>query len=121
MSAPSAAAVSRQLHEHKRLKAWRQKVLVEYQQWFGSALLTLPGEASGHLAVVKLKTPGHALAVRRRLSKLHIDHSLHYPIPAETQCPGAQRLTEQLISLPCHAQMRKHDVLLVSRNVQTAV
>jgi dTDP-4-amino-4,6-dideoxygalactose transaminase len=117
---PAAKAISRQISLHKQMKARRQKVLAEYKEWFGDDLLTQPGEASGHLAVVRLRTPGHRIAATRRLSKLHIDHSLHYPIP-DVPCPNAKELVTSLVSLPCNTEMRRHDVLLVARAVLTAV
>jgi dTDP-4-amino-4,6-dideoxygalactose transaminase len=120
LSGPSAAAISKQISGHERAKQHRQNALAEYREWFGSALLTQPGEASGHLAVVRLQTPGHALAAKARLRKLHIDHSLHYPIPENIPCPNAKALVETLVSLPCHTEMRRHDVLLVARAVLTA-
>lgn len=121
LDAPLARAISAQIRIHTSMQERRQKVLKDYYEWFGDDLLTKPGEASGHLAVVKLRTPGHRLAASRRLAKLSIDHSLHYPVPAETNCPNAKELSESLISLPCHTEMRKHDVRLVARAVWTAV
>jgi len=121
LSAPSAAAICAQIRVHDLQKQRRQNVLEEYHQWFGSALMTLPGEASGHLCVVKLKTPGHVLQAQTRLRRLYIDNSLHYPIPPEVPCPNAHALVKSLISLPCNTEMRRRDVLLVSRAVLTAV
>lgn len=120
LDAPLCRAIGRQAAHHRRMKARRQKVLQHYEHWFGPQLLTRPGDASGHLAVVRLKTPGHVLAARRRLDKLRIDHSLHYPIP-DVSCPNAKSLVESLLTLPCNVEMQKHDVLLVSRAVLTAV
>ena len=121
LSGPSAAAISKQISGHETTKGRRQDVLIEYAEWFGSSLLTQPGEASGHLAVVRLRTPGHALAAKARLRKLHIDHSLHYPIPENIPCPNAKALVGTLLTLPCNTEMRRHDVLLVARAVLTAV
>ncbi len=122
LSAPSAAALSKQVGNYVSMRERRQNVLREYQDWFGDALLTKPGEASGHLAVVRLPTPGHVLAAKNRMRKLGIEHSLHFPIPeAIATCPRAKDLVASLVSLPCNVEMRRHDVLLVARAVLTAV
>lgn len=121
LSAPAARAIGRQFAVHSRMKEWRQKVLEEYREWFGDDLLTQPGQASGHLAVVRLRTPGHKLAAMSRLKRLAIDHSTHYPIAEEFPCPGAKSLSQSVLTLPCHPAMRRHDVLLVARAVMTAV
>jgi dTDP-4-amino-4,6-dideoxygalactose transaminase len=119
---PTCDAVLAQMRAHKRKAVRRQKILQEYEKWFEASLMTRPVEASGHLCVVKLPTEGHVLAARARLARLRIEHSLHYPIPAEVQeqCPNATRLTRQLITLPCHLKMSLHDVRVISRNVLTA-
>lgn len=121
LSAPIADSIGSQICIHKRMHYRRQKVLEVYQKWFGPDLLTPPGEASGHLCVIRLKSYGHKLAACRRLERLGIEHNTHYPIAEELPCPNAKALTQEILSLPMHPYMSPNDVIIIARNVLSAV
>lgn len=111
-------AVKRRSRAHAR----RQKVLSVYQEFLGSWLMTRPGEASGHLAVVRLADPGHRKLVQTALNKHRVEHSVHYPIPewCHEECPGAVALSERIVSIPCHDEMTERDAARAARVVAGA-
>lgn len=84
----------------------RQAILEQYQAWLGSSLLTLPVHATGHVAVLRFGDAGTRALVDASLRKAGCETSLHYPLPAGTDCPGAEALTLRLLSVPCHAGMK---------------
>lgn len=105
-----------------RAYARRQKVLQTYADYLGAWLMTKPGEASGHLAVLRLADPGHRRAVQSALDKHRVEHSIHYPIPewCHDSCPGAVALADRIVSIPCHDQMHTRDAVRVARIVAGA-
>lgn len=121
MLAAEAGPISKQMQRHDDLYRRRQRVLSNYEEWLGSLLVTKPGECSGHLAVLRFSSPGHALLVEQRLKKDGIEVSRHYPVwdPAD-RLPGARDLSQRILSIPCHAQMQDRDCLRVVRSVQSA-
>jgi hypothetical protein len=87
-------------------RARRQKVLETYENFLGELLLTKPGKASGHLAVVRLN-PEWADLCRRRMSSRY-ELSLHYPVHPSYACPKAEELSRCLLTLPCHLRVTLH-------------
>lgn len=109
---PEAAAVVAQLRTLRKRYAARQRVLEVYAEYFGDALLTKPGEASGHLAVLRFESEGHCLLVKGALDRLGVEWSVHYPVDHE--------LARRIISVPCHDRLTRAGAHKVARLILSA-
>ncbi|MCI0354813.1 MAG: DegT/DnrJ/EryC1/StrS family aminotransferase [Acidobacteria bacterium] len=123
LPAPFAAWIAAQIGRQPQLRAARQRVLQEYADCLGNLLITKPGEASGHLAVLRFASEGERLAVETRLARNRVQTSLHYPaaVALREVCPGAWELSRRILSIPCHDQMRSGDAHRVARLVASAL
>lgn len=118
---PIAAQAIEALKRRWRGQRVRQRVLEVYSEAFGKNLLTKPGEASGHLAVLRCRSAGEATLVRKALDFHRVENSCHYPVPEAYGCPGATALAKRLVTLPCHSYMKTpSDPLKVARVVVSA-
>jgi dTDP-4-amino-4,6-dideoxygalactose transaminase len=118
---PIAAQAIEALKRRWRGQRKRTRVLEVYEQAFGKHLLTKPGEASGHIAVLRARSEGEARGIRNKLDYHHVEHSCHYQVPEEYGCPNASALAKRLITLPCNTYMTvPSDPLRVVRIVVSA-
>lgn len=116
----AAAWLLQQVKHHERYKARRQVVLDEYERHLGKALLTRPGEASGHLCVVDAGSPEVRRLWRAALEKKpSIQWGHHYPLNEEQRraCPNAAALSDRILTLPCHVAMTRWDVRRVCQRL----
>jgi dTDP-4-amino-4,6-dideoxygalactose transaminase len=116
---PLAAWVIRSLRRLPLARKKRQVVLGVYEEYLGRWLLTKPGVASGHLAVLLLPDTGTRTLIRNSLGRLGIETSIHYPIPesARASCPNAWDLSERVLSIPCHSEMEKRHAVKIARAI----
>jgi dTDP-4-amino-4,6-dideoxygalactose transaminase len=117
----AAALLFHQLEQHENSKIWRQLILEAYVRHLpGGAhrLRTLPGDASGHLAVMLCDTPEQATQCKALLTENDIGWSVHYEIP--TWC-DPNNLSQRLLTLPCHTQMSQEDAKRVCRVLERAL
>lgn len=105
MNEVTAATLLAQEPRHEALQRMRQDVLAVYENFLGDYLVTKPGEASGHLAVVRLPDAGWAKLAKARLQNMSVQWGLHYPIGEEFAETHAYDLSQRIISLPCHHMM----------------
>lgn len=122
MQEPEAVWIQAQLKRREKSHAARQAILETYAHYLGKTLVTQPGEASGHLAVLRLPDEGQTMLIKRALTRNNVEHSVHYSLMAQSSsaCPTAESLSNRLISIPCHSAMKPADVLRVVRVVQSA-
>jgi dTDP-4-amino-4,6-dideoxygalactose transaminase len=122
MQEPEAAMIMSQLPSRARMARKREKVLEVYEHYLGKLLVTKPGQASGHLAVLRFQDEGMTLAVKAALTRSNVEHSVHYALPERSlaSCPTAASLSTRLVSVPCHAGMTPADAVRVVRVVQSA-
>lgn len=109
-----------QLTAHESRKARRQDLLRVYHNYLGELLMTQPGEASGHLAVVRLPDMGTRLRVQNRLEAVNVQSGIHYPVAPSPSIPGASDLSERILTLPCHTLMQPIHAAKISKIVLTA-
>jgi dTDP-4-amino-4,6-dideoxygalactose transaminase len=117
---PLAYIINKQLIHHKRRMNARRRVLEGYHEYLGNFLMTLPGLASGHLAVVRLPDEGHMLLVKHVLERNSIEWSTHYAVNPDTNCRGAIELSKRIVSVPCHARMTPADGRRIARIITLA-
>jgi dTDP-4-amino-4,6-dideoxygalactose transaminase len=118
---PIAAQAIEALKRRWRGQRKRTRVLEVYDEAFGTALLTKPGHASGHIAVLRARSEGEARLIRNKLDFHRVEHSVHYAVPEAYGCPNATALAKRLITLPCNTYMRvPSDPLRVARIVVSA-
>lgn len=96
MPEPIAAWLRESIHPARRRSRTqaRQDVLGAYEERLSGWLMTRPGEASGHLAVLRMDDEAQRDAVRVGLTRAGIEWSQHY----RTDDPVSKRI----ITLPCH-------------------
>jgi dTDP-4-amino-4,6-dideoxygalactose transaminase len=117
MAEPFAALLSAQLKHHAEWYQRRQELLKAYDLslqsvGLGAALLTQPGQASGHLCVVRAPTEDVRELWRVRLGNAGVETSVHYCLPLWVRpCdfPGAWELSKTVLTLPCHLNMSAED------------
>lgn len=119
---PLAPWIWESIRKLKTTKTRRQRVLEGYEEFLGRWLMTKPGEASGHLAVIRAEDEGHAKLIKAALDRHRVEWSIHFPIleGVEEECPTAASLSRRIISLPCHASMKKGDAVRIARIVAGA-
>ena len=118
---PIAAQALEGLKRLNRSRTKRQRTLDVYHENFGTALLSTPPEASGHVAVLRTRNEGETRLIRSKLDYHRVQNSCHYPVPTEYGCPSATALAKRLITLPCHVYMKNpSDPLRVARIVTNA-
>jgi dTDP-4-amino-4,6-dideoxygalactose transaminase len=117
MPDPIAAFVRAQMRFLRVQRAKRQRYLEIYEGHLGKMMMTQPGEASGHLAVMRCENEGHAKLVRRRLEMLKTEWSLHYRVPEEYR--RAHELTRRLVTIPIHCEITSAQVAAIARAVAT--
>lgn len=103
---PLAAQAIEALKRRWRGQQKRTRVLEVYEQAFGKYLLTKPGDASGHLAVLRARSEGEARLVRNALNYHRVENSCHYAVPEAYGCPNATALAKRLVTLPCNTYMK---------------
>jgi len=122
MPEPIAALLVPQLAVRRR--EWcakrRQEILETYENFLGALLLTKPGDASGHVAVIALPDEGTAKCVRAQMKRAEIEVGLHYPIHPEHKGTNAYALSKRILTLPCHLSMNGKDAAKIARAVLTA-
>lgn len=104
-----------------RMDDWvgrRREVLETYNDWFGSLCVTKAEEASGHLCVVRFPDPAWAHGARARLDRMNVHHRIHYPVH-HSGFPEAVKLSERLLTVPCHVSMTPRHAAYISRLVLT--
>ena len=116
-----AAFLVKQLKHAAEWRRLRQQVLTWYSLYFPQAspvatLMTRPGEASGHLCVLRFGTQGLRDLVRDRLGNAGVETSVHYPVPEDAP-EGCKKLSARILSVPCHPGMRRHDVHKVATRI----
>lgn len=117
----SALLVPQLAGSHReRMWRYRQQALEAYENFLGELLMTKPGAASGHLAVVRMPDEGTAKSVRWKLDQLQIQWGHHYPVAPQHADTNAAALSKRIISLPCHHAMSPHDAARVAKVVLTA-
>ena len=86
----------------------------------GEFLVTQPGAASGHLAVLRMPTVEAGAAVRLQLEKDGVEWGLHYRVPEElkARCPRAWDLSRRVVSLPCHLNLSPMAVESIVKTVK---
>jgi len=124
MQEPEAAFLMSQLPRRGKAASSREKVLTVYEHYFGKLLVTKPGVASGHLAVLRFPDEGMTLGVKGALRRNNVEFSVHYPLPesvlGDSSLTMARSLSSRVLSLPCHAGMTPSDAVRVVRVVQSA-
>lgn len=114
-----AAFLETQLRAAPKWGERRQAVLSWYDRFFPAGpgpvatLMTRPGAASGHLCVLRFANRERRDAVRHDLERTSIDTSIHYPVP-DYAPEGTKALSDRILSVPCHPEMRFHDVNRIS-------
>ena len=114
MANADAAWLLGQLPATLTWRAARQRVLgwyAEHLQGTLTQLRTLPGQASGHLAVVLFPSVAKRARAMRALERGGIESSIHYPGKREEGVCGT------VLSLPCHPEMSEADVERVVRTL----
>lgn len=123
ISDPAAMLAYRNMTHHDELKEARQKLLQEYYENLGDSMLTRPGEASGHLAVLDCGSPKIKHMVELALSRgPKIAYGHHYPLNEEQReaCPNAAALSDRIITLPMHPALSRTEVVNICRRVRLA-
>lgn len=122
MPEPTAVLLGAHMAKQQRQKDYsiRQSLLETYDSFLGTLLLTKPGEASGHVAVVLLPDEGSAKAVRATFKRLQIECGHHYPIGTRYAGTNAYALSRRILTLPCHTHMVPKDAAKIARTVLTA-
>jgi dTDP-4-amino-4,6-dideoxygalactose transaminase len=122
MPEPTAALLVPQLAVRRR--EWcmkrRQEILETYENFLGKLLLTKPGEASGHVAVIALPDEGTTKCVQTQMRRAEIEVGVHYPIHPEYRSTNAYALSKRILTLPCHLAMNGKDAAKIARAVLTA-
>jgi dTDP-3-amino-3,4,6-trideoxy-alpha-D-glucose transaminase len=104
-----------------RWTARRRALAARYREQLAGVSMTVPPECDPghvyHLFVVRSTTRGELQA---QLSKHGIDTLIHYPVPIPRQpalasaepadCPIADRVCEEILSLPLHPGLTDHDI-----------
>lgn len=120
MANADAVFLGRQMDRFLEWREERQEVLACYERFFPSGaaetLMTLPGHASGHLCVLRFSSVGQRETAATGLSQLAIEHSRHYPVPSDAP-QGCQDLSQRILTVPCHPQMRFHDVRRIAMKI----
>lgn len=116
-----AAFLMKQMKKRTEWYRLRQQVLTGYSLYFPQAspvatLMTRPGEASGHLCVLKFGSQGLRDLVRDRLRNCSVETSVHYPVPEDAP-EGCKKLAARILSIPCHPGMRRYDVHKVASRI----
>ncbi len=124
MANAEAGFLGPQFREAARWRGARQRVLDAYSRYFPKGsnvaeLMTLPGEASGHLAVLRFPSRGAREIARDALSVLSVETSVHYPVP-ENAPQGCKDLSGRVLSVPCHVSLTEVGVSLVAKRIISA-
>lgn len=115
------------LAQFKAYNGWqslRQERLEWYESELGGLLLTKPGVASGHLAIMDCGDPETREMVRKNFNRgPQVAWSHHYPLNEEQRaaCPKAAALSDRIITLPLHTELRRSDVRAVCYRIRSAV
>lgn len=121
---PLAAWILKGINRLSRTKSSRQRVLRQYADHLGRLVVTRPGEASGHLCVLRCSDRGHRKLIRALLARHGVETGRHYILPAgesvSAAAPNAAELSERIISVPCHPEMTNYDVRRVARLIASA-
>lgn len=117
---PLAAVIAAKVRRLDRVREYRQKILRVYQEYLGAWLVT-PPDSSGALAVLRFATKHERERVRLYLHRHHVETSIHYQVTREfSTCPGAQELSQRILTIPCHTGLREVDAQRVARMIVAA-
>jgi len=119
MPSPIARMVRAKMHEHPVRYAARQLALQKYHELLDDRLLTTPGYASGHLAVVLARTGAEREEWRGNLDKHGFQHGWHYPMTQAQKeaAPIASDLSDRVLTLPLHCHLTAQDAVEVLRRM----
>jgi dTDP-4-amino-4,6-dideoxygalactose transaminase len=115
----SAAVVRHQLSRSTFFNEARQRLLATYENFLGRLLVTKPGQASGHLAVLRFDDEGWCNLVKKRLTQNNIQWSIHYRIHEHWKETCAYELSRRILSIPCHTQMKPFHAARIARLILT--
>ena len=126
-----AAVLRARLHALPAATERRRELAAHYRQALEGAAVTVPPECDpGHVYhLFPVRVPVDRAGLMAHLTARRIGSLIHYPVPIPRQpmlsgkpvadCPAADRVCEEICSLPLHPHMTDADVALVASAVQS--